>query len=720
MDDDATRQPRRPDPGAHEPWPRRSERPAGDEPPPARTPAAPAGPGRGSGNGHPPERGRPGRSAGWGSERGPERRPDERLAGPLRRRPDQPGRPPEPPRGRPGRPPAPPVPPPVPSGQPVEPPTRPVGTTPPRRAEPLPPDARTGRTASRLPPGGRAAPVRVEPATRPVTRPRADDPDVRTELVPNVPPVEPAASSDDDAAEVAVGAVAATTRVAARSHAKAAPARTGTPAPPRTLGRALLATAAATVVPGSGHLLLRRRRTGTVIVGVFVLLVLAIVLLATTASRTTLLSNLLSTRVLVVVGIGALLGAIAWIAVIIRTYLLARPKSLDTGRQALGALATAVLCLIVATPFGYAANLANVQRNFLDTLFAGGNGGTSAAEAIAKPRLNVLLVGSDAGPDREGARTDSMMVASIDTRSGRTTLFGLPRNLGYVQFPPDSPMAKKFPKGFHDSSNPLSGDYLLNAVYAWGRDHPTDAPQAPTADPGLNLLHETVGYMLGVQLDYYVEVNMAGFAAIVDAMGGLQVDTGPNPIPVGGILPSGKHVKPDRYIPAGPQLLSGEDALAYARSRTDTTDYTRMGRQRCLLQKMITQKSPTDLLTNFQAVASATTNSVSTNIPQAVLPSLAALAGQETVKLESIAFDPSLVDPDRPDGRFSTARVDVDFMREVVQRAISSQPLPSVPPAGTSTRSARPTPAPDDAEAGATPTEAPPPATGPTSLADTC
>ena len=93
------------------------------------------------------------------------------------------------------------------------------------------------------------------------------------------------------------------------------------------------------------------------------------------------------------------------------------------------------LCLLVAAPLGFGANLANSQRNLLETLFRGGDGGTPAAEAIAKPRLNILLVGSDAGPDRTGARTDTMMVASIDTRSGRTTLFGLPRNIGYAQFP---------------------------------------------------------------------------------------------------------------------------------------------------------------------------------------------------------------------------------------------------------------------------------------------
>src|SRR6185312_8556933 len=143
----------------------------------------------------------------------------------------------------------------------------------------------------------------------------------------------------------------------------------------------------------------------------------------------------------------------------------------------------------------------------------GGGGGTSVAEAIAKPRLNVLLVGSDAGPARTGARTDTMMLASIDTTTGRTTLFALPRNIGYAQFPPDSPMALKFPKGFHDPADPLSGDYLLNAVYAWGLDHPQDAPTTPTTSPGLNLLEQSVAYMLGVDIDYYVEVNMAGFAS---------------------------------------------------------------------------------------------------------------------------------------------------------------------------------------------------------------
>jgi hypothetical protein len=100
-----------------------------------------------------------------------------------------------------------------------------------------------------------------------------------------------------------------------------------------------------------------------------------------------------------------------------------------------------------------------------------------------------------------------------------------------------------------------------------------------------------------------------------------------------------------------------------------------------------------------------------------VLPSLVALAGQTSVKLESIAFDPSLADPNRSDGKFSTARVDVDFMREVVQRAITGQPLPAVTPTATAksraTAAASATPAPPGS------TDAPP-TSGPTSLAEAC
>ena len=216
----------------------------------------------------------------------------------------------------------------------------------------------------------------------------------------------------------------------------------------------------------------------------FVLGLLTLLVLTLRADRSDLIGTLLSSRTLVGGAIGLLVAALAWMAVIVRTYLLARPTGLRTGQRLLGAGAVAVLCLTVAAPLGFGAELANSQRQLLERLFPSLSGGTPAAEAIGKARLNVLLVGSDAGPDRRGTRTDTMMVASVDTHTGRTILFGLPRNLQRVPFPQGSPMAREFPQGFHNPSDPLSGDYLLNAVYAYAHSYPQVAPAGPTTDPG--------------------------------------------------------------------------------------------------------------------------------------------------------------------------------------------------------------------------------------------
>ena len=193
--------------------------------------------------------------------------------------------------------------------------------------------------------------------------------------------------------------------------------------------------------------------------------------------------------------------------------------------------------------------------------------------------------------------------------------------------------------------------------------------------------------MMDIDIDYYVEVNMAGFASIIDAVGGVTVDVGPVPLPIGGVLPDGQHVKPSGSVPAGVQHLDGNDALWFGRSRRDSDDYNRMGRQRCLLQ----QKSPTDLISHFNEIAAATTNGVATNIPQEVLGSLVSLAADKPPTLQSIAFDPTLPDPHQPDRHFDPNRPDVSYMRHVVQDAFTApEPAPSTtsapttnPPPGT-------------------------------------
>lgn len=461
------------------------------------------------------------------------------------------------------------------------------------------------------------------------------------------------------------------------------------------IGGALRLALLSTLIPGSGHLVLRHR-IGYFILGAFLLLTGAGVLVVLRMPRDTLLAYALSSEALRYV-IGALgVLSVSWLLVILDTYLLAVPRHRTIGQRLVGGTVVAVLCAAVLTPFGYAAYTANTQRNLLDTVFPDGSDGRvfsgGDVEAIRKPRVNLFLVGSDAGPDRVGARTDTMMVASIDTRTGRTTLFGLPRNLMDAQFPPGSDLAELFPDGFTDPRRPDSPEYLLNALYQYGNEHPDLVPPGPSKIAGLNLLNASVGTMLGLELDYYTQVNMAGFASIIDALGGLDVNVGPLPVPIGGIGPSGEAVEPLGYLPAGRQHLNGDQSLWYARSRTNTDDYTRMGRQRCLLKYIIDQKSPIDVLSNFRDVAEATSGNVTTNIPQAALPGLVQLAMKaRNQPLESISFDPTLPNPTTWSGEFNPADPDFPYLRQVVQAAISPPRDAATAPAPATTTTTGPT-----------------------------
>jgi polyisoprenyl-teichoic acid--peptidoglycan teichoic acid transferase len=500
----------------------------------------------------------------------------------------------------------------------------------------------------------------------------------------------------------------------------------------RTLTGALVITALSALVPGTGHLILRRRPTGYALVSLFVLGLLTAAFVALRVPRARLLEFALSSRWLAIIMLACVVAAMVWLVVILRTYELARPRRLASGQQLLGGFVVLLMCMGVGAPLGFAAYTANSQRNLINDLFpsgaasADGSGAPAGdVDAIKKARINILLLGSDAGSGRIGTRTDTMVVASIDTKTGRTILFSLPRNVAYAQFPADSPIADEFPNGFHDPANPTSGDYLLNAVYAYGSNYPQLAPETPSNDPGLNLLYSSISTILGLQLDFYIVVNMQGFASIIDALGGLDVNVGPERVPMGGIGPFGESVRPFGYIQPGLQHLTGEQALWFARSRTNSTDYVRMGRQRCLLQYLVDQKTPVDVLKNFQAVASATTDSVSTNIPQELLAPLVTLAGKaKGIPMESIAFDPNLPDPGQADGRFDTGNPDYDYVRQVVRNALAPPPEATQPPSAATPPPGPPggatTTTPKKPGAGSTQASGQSEAPAPTSLEEVC
>ncbi|HEY3411084.1 MAG TPA: LCP family protein, partial [Propionicimonas sp.] len=102
------------------------------------------------------------------------------------------------------------------------------------------------------------------------------------------------------------------------------------------------------------------------------------------------------------------------------------------------------------------------------------------------------------------------------------------------------------------------------------------------------------------------------------------------------------NIKPDGYIEPGPnQHLMGGRALWYARGRYHLDDYKRMERQRCVINAVVQQTTPDTVLANFQAIATAGQNTITTDVPRTLLSDLVDLGVKvKGTKLRSVVFSP--------------------------------------------------------------------------------
>jgi polyisoprenyl-teichoic acid--peptidoglycan teichoic acid transferase len=452
------------------------------------------------------------------------------------------------------------------------------------------------------------------------------------------------------------------------------PGRRSTHRTARTFGGALGLTALGALVPGTAFLAGGRRRLGALTLAVFLLLIAGGVWLATGGRRTAVRAAVDTDALLWMVG-GIALVAVLWAVVVVAGYRMLVPPHTSRGRHVIGAVVVLVLVAAVAAPAFFTGRLAFTQRDLVAAVFDDDGQSATVDETEnpfgSKDRVNVLLLGGDGGAGREGVRTDTVIVASIDTESGRTTLFSLPRNLENLPFPADSPLAEVYPDGFEASEE---SEGLLNAVY---RNGPAQYPDilGPTDNPGADWLKLGVGEALGLHLDYFVLVNLDGFSRLVDALGGITVNVNYY-VPVGG-EPSLEQL-PDAYIAPGPnQHMDGATALAFARGRFHLTDYDRMDRQRCTIDAIVQAADPVTLLRKYQDLAATTQDIVSTDIPRSTLDDFVDLAFKvKEADLHSVVFDPSLIDPAYPD---------YDRMRQIVEETLNP---PAAAAAGGSASSA--------------------------------
>jgi len=404
------------------------------------------------------------------------------------------------------------------------------------------------------------------------------------------------------------------------------------------------------LIPGLAYLLAGRRGLGLITLTLFLSVVGGAVWLVRGDERR-LLQLLVDGNALAVLGVGVVVLAAGWITVIVTGHLLLRPRGLRAGQRTVGALVMATMCLGIALPAAMASNAAFLARGALDEIFTDDGQSATVPDLPLeagnpfgnKERVNVLLLGGDGAPDRDGVRTDSVIVASTDTASGATTLFSLPRNLENLPFP-EGPLRDAYPDGFQGYTE---SDGLLNAVY---QTVPVEYPGilGPTNNLGADALKLGVGEALGLTIDYYLLINLDGFRTLVDILGGITVNIN-EWVPIGGDDSAG--IRPDDYLSPGPsQLLTGDAAVWYARGRYGLSDYSRMARQRCAMDAIIASADPFTLFSRYQDIASTAPELVLTDIPRSVLPAFVDLGVLvKDAEIRSLVFDNTVINPAYPD-----------------------------------------------------------------------
>lgn len=412
------------------------------------------------------------------------------------------------------------------------------------------------------------------------------------------------------------------------------------------------------LLPGSVQLLAGSRRLGrfgvVMTFSMWVLVVLGATIFFVNRSALMMLGT--NVFALLAVEIVLIAYAVLWVVLTLDTLRLVR--LVKTGPVARPFIAVLTVAGLVATAgvAAYGANVVEVARSTISSVFDSGE-----YQEPVDGRYNILLLGGDAGPDRTGLRPDSISVASVDAETGDTTLIGIPRNFEHAVFSEGSPLYEEFPNGYDCGDN-----CLISYLYTEGMNHPDLYPDAEAegSNPGIEAMRDAVEGVTGLQLQYYVLIDMQGFSDLIDALGGVTIEV-PTRTAIGPITAP----KPIGYVEAGSQHLDGPTALWYARSRFGTDDYERMGRQRQVQEAILSQFEPTNVVTRFQAVADAGAQVVKTDIPQVMLGLFTDLASKSrSLPLTTLEIVPP---------EFNTLSPDYDFIRSRVQESlVRTDPAP--------------------------------------------
>ncbi|ALG28284.1 transcriptional regulator [Glutamicibacter halophytocola] len=385
---------------------------------------------------------------------------------------------------------------------------------------------------------------------------------------------------------------------------------------PQRSKRALILVLLTIFFPGSAQLVAGNRKLGRLAVSITMLCWVAIlgILAIYFINRSVILGWVAhpNFQLFLIIVLGSL--AVGWFIMFINTLVIIRPGMLAPGMRAIVTVFTLAAVVATSGVFIYGASLLNTGRETIVSVFDEG----PAFDPI-DGRYNIAVFGADSGSNREGVRTDSVALLSVDAKTGKTLLISVPRNFQGARFADDSPMKKIWPDGYN-----CGNDCIFNAIYRNAADEHADAFPASVKNVGAQAAMDALEGTTGLPVQGYVMVDMAGFEQFVDALGGVTINSG-GWVPYNGKYYPNSTVRTHWFAP-GTQTFNGKHALWFARSRDFTDDYHRIKRQQCLQQAIIKQFTPQTILTNFTSIMSAGEQLVETNIPAGQLGSFVSLA----------------------------------------------------------------------------------------------
>ena len=362
-----------------------------------------------------------------------------------------------------------------------------------------------------------------------------------------------------------------------------------TPAPRRRRLSAAALLILAAVFPGLPHLLRGRRGWAALLALPVILPVLVVIGLALATSGTSVAARLIDPAVLsALIGVQAVLLVWRLFAIgAVRVLTPLRPKASTVLAAAIAVALVVAPQVVVAgltadardaaaevfqpvdeggawVPAATAPPVASNDPDFAEDTPAPSLDATESPSATAAasptpavPRVNVLLIGVDAGVGRNTFLTDSMIVASLDPVAKTVSMASIPRDMVDVPLPDGRTFKQKI-------------NSLVSYVN-WHKD------KFPGAKDGESVLASAVGKLLGIKIDLWAEVNLGGFAYLVDSVGGINIK----------VTSAFCDYRYKEYgiegfnISPGWWHMNGDQALAYARVRkaAGESDFTRAARQ---------------------------------------------------------------------------------------------------------------------------------------------